>query len=160
MEIVDLLNHWFRTSFRYFYFWFLSFFRFCEYCLEVGGRHPAPPLLSVPPGGIHWGWGLQSSSINIESIERFKVTADIISVLIHNNTFQSFVWLSIALNIHVFHFENWLFSFVVSLQKWLRHFNCFRNDGKMYKGTSDMPLYKWRFTWNYACILFKYALKI
>ena len=28
---------------------------------------------------------LQSSLINIESIERFKVTADIISILIHNN---------------------------------------------------------------------------
>ena len=29
--------------------------------------------------------------INVESIERFKVTADIISILIHNNTLQSFV---------------------------------------------------------------------
>ena len=42
---------------------------------------------------------LQSSLINVESIERFKVNADIISILIHNNTLQSFVWSSIALNI-------------------------------------------------------------
>ena len=44
---------------------------------------------------------LQSSLINIESIERFKVTADIISILIHNNTLQSFVWSSIALKFSV-----------------------------------------------------------
>ena len=31
--------------------------------------------------------------------------------LIHNNALQSFVWSSIALNIHVFHFKNWLFHF-------------------------------------------------
>ena len=30
-----------------------------------------------------------------------KVTTDMISILIHNNTPQSFVWSSIALNIHV-----------------------------------------------------------
>ena len=59
------------------------------------------------------------------------MTADIISILIHTNTLISFVWSSIALNIHVSHFKNWLFSFVVSLQKWLMHFNCFRNDGDM-----------------------------
>ena len=74
---------------------------------------------------------LQSSLIKIESIERFKVTAGKISILIHNNTLPSFVWSSIALNTHVFYFENWLFSFVVSLQKWLMSFNCFRNDGEM-----------------------------
>ena len=33
---------------------------------------------------------LQSSLINIESIERLKVTADIISILIHYNTIRSF----------------------------------------------------------------------
>ena len=47
---------------------------------------------------------LQSSAINIESIETDKVTADKILILIYNNTLLSFVWLSIALNIHVFHF--------------------------------------------------------
>ena len=95
---------------------------------------------------------LKSSLINIESIERFKVTADITLILIHNNTLQSFVCSSIALNIHVYHFENWLFLFVVFLQKWLKQFNCFRNYGEM----KDMPFYKWTVTWNYACTSFKY----
>ena len=49
---------------------------------------------------------LQSGLIKKKSIERFKVTADIISILIHNNTLQSFVRSSITLNIHVSRFEN------------------------------------------------------
>ena len=64
-------------------------------------------------------------------------------ILIHNNTLQSFVWSSIALKIHVSHFEDGIFLFVVSLQKWLAHFllqKRWRNEG--FKGTSDMPLYK------------------
>ena len=80
-------------------------------------------------------------------------------ILIHNNnTLQSFVWSSIALKIHVSHFENWIFLFVVSLQKWLAHFllqKRWRNEG-----TSYMPHYKWRVTWNYACIQFKYIFNI
>ena len=70
---------------------------------------------------------LKSSLNNIESIERLKVTA---SILIHNNTLQSFVWSSIALNIHVSHFENWIifiFGFSTKLthafllQKWWKN---------------------------------------
>ena len=67
--------------------------------------------------------------------------------LYSNSHLQSFVWSSISLNIHVSHFENWLFLFVVSLQKWLAHFllqKRWRNES--FKGTSDMPLYKWRVT--------------
>ena len=59
---------------------------------------------------------LQSNLFNTELTERFKVTADIISILIHNNTLQSFVWSSIALSISVSHFENWLFAV---FQMWL-----------------------------------------
>ena len=51
--------------------------------------------------------GGATKQYNIETIERFKVTADIISILIHNNTIQSFVWSSIEINI------------LVSLQEWL-----------------------------------------
>ena len=100
---------------------------------------------------FHFFTNLQSSIINIELIKRFKVTVDIISLMIHNNTLQSFVWSSIALKIHVSHLENWIFLFVVSVQKWLAHFllqKRWRNEG--FKGTSDMSLYKWRVTWNYA----------
>ena len=60
-----------------------------------------------------------------------RLRKEIKYILIHNNTLQSFAWSSIALNIHVSHFENWLFSFMVSLQKWLMHFNYFRNDADM-----------------------------
>ena len=88
------------------------------------------------------------------NVESFKVTADIISILIHNNTLQNFVWSSIELNIHVLHFKNWLF-FVWFLYKSDSCISCFRNDGEM-KVSSDIPLYKWRVTWNYACIPFKY----
>ena len=53
-------------------------------------------------------------------------------ILIHNNTLQSFVWSSIALNIHVSHFENWLFfcgfsvtyKFLASetMEKWFQRY--------------------------------------
>ena len=89
--------------------------------------------------------------------ETIRLRKEIKYVLIHNNTLQTFFWSSIALNIHVSHFENWIFLFVVSLQKWLAHFllqKRWRNEG--FKGTLDMPLNKWRVTWNYACIPFKY----
>ena len=45
----------------------------------------------------------------------------------HSKVFSS----SIALNIHVSYFENWLFLFVVSLLKRLMRFNYLRNDGGM-----------------------------
>ena len=48
--------------------------------------------------------------------------------------------ISIAYSIHVYHFENWLFLFVVSLQKWLACFLLQKrwiNEG--FNGTSDMP---------------------
>ena len=97
---------------------------------------------------------LQSSLINKESIKRFNATSDIISILIHNhnNILQSFVWSSIALNSHVSHFEDWLFSFVIFSQKWLIYFNCFRNDGEM-----KISKVHRRLTWNYSCIPFKYT---
>jgi len=50
--------------------------------------------------------------------------------------------ISIAYSIHVYHFENWLFLFVVSLQKWLARFLLQKrwiNEG--FNGTSGMPLY-------------------
>ena len=77
-------------------------------------------------------------------------------ILIHNNTLQSLI--KYCIKHPCFHFENWIFLFVVSLEKWLVHFllqKRWRNEG--FIGTSDMPLYKWRVTWNYACIPFKYS---
>jgi len=109
---------------------------------------PAPPL-SVPlwrGGGNSWGGGY------------FNITSS--QFTIHNNTLQSFVWSSIALKIHAPHFENWIFLFVVSLQKWLVHFllqKRWRNEG--FKGTSDMP-HKWRVTWNYKLHNYKYNKKV
>ena len=55
-----------------------------------GGKGPPPPpyaffLRGAPMGG----GGIQSSLIYIESIECFKVTADIISILIHNKPFKA-----------------------------------------------------------------------
>ena len=53
-------------------------------------------------------------------------------ILIHNNTLRSFFWSSIALKIHVSHFENWIFLFVVSLHKRLSHLllqKLWRNEG-------------------------------
>ena len=60
-------------------------------------------------------------------------------ILIHNSALQSFVWSSIALKIHVSHFENWTYLFMVSLHKWLAHFllhKRWRNEG--FQGTSDI----------------------
>ena len=127
-----------------------------------GGRAPHPPI-RVPSlrGG---SFNITSSSGNLHStlhciaLTRTKrLRKKLKYILIHNNTLQSFVWASIALNIHVSHFENRIFLFVVFLQKWLAHFllqKRWRNEG--FKGTSDMPLYKWRVTWNYSFIPFKY----
>ena len=60
-------------------------------------------------------------------------------ILIHNRALQSFVWSSIALKIHISHFENWIFLFEISLQKVLAHFllqKRWRNEG--FNGTSDI----------------------
>ena len=65
---------------------------------------------------------LQSTLHCIALTQNKRLRKEIKYILIHNNTFQSFVWSTIALKIHVSHFENWLFLFVVSLQKWLLHF--------------------------------------
>ena len=67
-------------------------------------------------------------------------------ILIHNNTLQSFVWLSIALNILVSHFEDWIFLFVVSLQ-WLEithvfHFSKITSYRKKFFKISLLPLTK------------------
>ena len=100
---------------------------------------------------------LPSSHVNIESIERFKVTADIISILNHNNTLQSFDWSSIALNIQISHFENWLFSFVVSLQKVTRR--AFQLLQKRWRNedTSDMPWCHFINGGSLPCFSFKYT---
>ena len=54
---------------------------------------------------------LQTSFINIELIERFKVTADIILILIHNNILQSFVWsmqkISMFSILKTYYFDLW-----------------------------------------------------
>ena len=63
-----------------------------------------------------------------------RLRKEIKYILIHNNTLQSFVWPRIAFS----HFENWIFLFAVSLQKWLAHFllqKLWRNEG--FKGTLE-----------------------
>ena len=54
---------------------------------------------------------LQRSLINIESIESFKVTVDIISILIHNNTLQFFFLINIRFPIlKTVYFHLWLLT--------------------------------------------------
>ena len=62
-----------------------------------GGEPPAPLR------GPLWG-GLMGGFTRTKRLRK-----ELKSILIHNNTLQSFVWSSIALKIHVFHFENWIF---------------------------------------------------
>ena len=117
-----------------------------------GGLGAGPPLRVPPP----WGGGAgMEGSFNITSVcislpqaiyiehstlhcialtQTKRLRKEINYVLIHNNTLQSLVWSSVALIIHVFSL----------LQKrW-------RNVG--FKGTSDLTLYKFKVTWNYAYI--------
>ena len=118
-----------------------------------GAKATPPPSEGGTPGGgedvhlifLHFpsSGNLHSSLPCIALTQTKRLRKEINYILIHNNTLQSFVWSSIALNIHVSHFENWLFIFlfVVSLQKWLKHFllqKRWRYEG--FKGTSDMPL--------------------
>ena len=65
----------------------------------VGGPSPRPPLRSPFGGGLMGGGFTQTK----------RLRKELKSILIHNNTLQSFVWSSIALKIHVYHFENWIF---------------------------------------------------
>ena len=77
-----------------------------------GGAEPTVPPYAYPPEGGTPGGG------------SFNITAACISlpqaiyIVLHPNLkIKKRNWLSIALNIQVSHFENWLFLFVVSLQK-------------------------------------------
>ena len=83
-------------------------------------------------------YNLPGSLINVELIERFKVTADIISIQIHNYTLQSFVWSSIAYPCFPF-WKLIIFICGFLLQKRWRN-EVFEG----FKGTLDIPLYKWR----------------
>jgi len=113
------------------------------------GPIPRPPPLECPPWGGGHSWGgalliLHLLAYCIALTQTKRLRKEIKYMLIHN-TLQRFIWSSIALNIHVSHFENWIFLFVVSLQKWLAHFllqKRWRNEG--FKGTSDLPLYNGR----------------
>ena len=62
-------------------------------------------------------------------------------------TLQSFVWSSIALIIHVSHFENWIFLFMVSLQKWLAHFFFSETNGEMKVSNVHQTCHS--INWNY-----------
>ena len=72
----------------------------------------APPMCAPPPqeGGHAWGAYLIAVSlpqtIYIALTQTKRLRKEINYVLIHNNTLQSVFWSSIALNIHVSHFEN------------------------------------------------------
>ena len=131
-------------------------------------RAPRPPSLLVPllMGVIIGGGGsfnISSACISLPSFyialhcthPNLKIKKRIkIYLLLHNNTSKSFVWSSIALKI-CFPTEYCYLWFLY--KKWLAHFwiqKRWRNED--FKGTSDMPLYKWRVTWNYACIPVKY----
>ena len=125
----------------------------------VRGRGPSPPpptTCATPEGGTHGGgsfnitstyislpqaiYNLHSTLHCIALTQTKRLRKEIKYILIHNNTLQSFVlwvWSSIAIYIHVSHFQNWIILFFVSLQKWLAHFllkKRRRNEG--FKGTS------------------------
>ena len=99
---------------------------------------------------------LRQSTFYIALTRTKRLRKEIKYRLIHNNALQSYVWSSISLNIHVSHFKNWLFLFVGSLYKSDSRISCFRNYGEMKVSKVHRTLYKWRVTWNYACIPFKY----
>ena len=121
------------------------------------GVHGPPTRAPLSGGGARMGGSFNITSVPflrqytlnilhcIALTQTKGLRKEINYVLIHNNTFQSLVWSSVALIINVSHFENWLLLFVVSLlqKRW-------RNEG--FKVTSELPLYKFKVTWNYACI--------
>ena len=111
-----------------------------------GSRAPGPPYAWPLWGGR--SFNITSSSGNLHSTlhcilsictrspNTKRLRKELKYMLIHNIPFKA---LSDALKTHVSHFENWIFLFVVSLQKWLAHFllqKRWRNEG--FKGTSDM----------------------
>ena len=100
----------------------------------------APSEGELMGGGFFWYYiFLRQSSfyIALHSPQTKRLRKEVKNILIHNNTLQSFVWSSIALKIHVSHFENWIYLFVVSLQKWLAHFLLQKRwKSEAFKGTS------------------------
>ena len=96
-----------------------NFSRLCS----SGAYEGAEPLAP------HWGNGIFILHC-IALTQTKRLRKELKYILIHNNTLQSFVWSSITLNIHVSHFENWLFLFVILCKSDLR-ISCFRNDREM-----------------------------
>ena len=118
-----------------------------------GRAEPLGPSSRAPRRGGSWGgvsFNITSSSGNLHSTLHWialtqteRLRKELKFFLINNNTLWSFVWSSI---IKYPCFPFWKLIFLLQ-KRW-------RNEG--YKGTSDIPLYKWRVTWNYACIPLKY----
>ena len=154
--------------------WKIFFFRVKAGAYEGGGSSPCPPPYEcLPEGGTLMGGGgsfiITSSCISLpQAIFIFYIALHCthpnakikkrIKIYSDSQQYSSKLCLinCITLNIHVSHFENWLFLFVCPLQKWQMHFllqKRWRNEG--FKGTSDKPFYKWSVTWNYARIPFK-----
>ena len=119
---------------------------------HMGARGGVGPPYSCPTWGVGGSFNITSAcmslpqAINLHSTlhwialtlnKRFR--KELKYILIHNRALQSFVWSSIALKIHISHFENWIFLFEISLQKVLAHFllqKRWRNEG--FNGTSDI----------------------
>ena len=77
--------------------------------LQGGGRTPPTPTRSPSVGGgfFYYYIFLRQSKFYIAlHCTHPRLRQEIKYILIHNNTLQSFVWSNIALNIHVYHFEN------------------------------------------------------
>ena len=131
--------------------------------MGVRGRGPSPPpptTCATPEGGTHGGgsfnitstyislpqaiYNLHSTLHCIALTQTKRLRKEIKYILIYNNNLQSFVWSSIALKIHVSHFENW--SFICGFStKVTRAFLAWET---MEKWRFQMPRYKWRLTWN------------
>ena len=101
--------------------------------LQWRTRGSAPPPLRGCSGGHPWGGILMLNLLAFPFLRqsafyialhspKLNKKRNKIYILIHNNTLKPLSDPSFAFNIHVSHFENWLFLFVVSLQKWLVHF--------------------------------------
>jgi len=82
-----------------------------------------------------------------------RLRKEIKYILIHNNILQSFVKPSIALKIHVSHFEAEYF-YLWFLYKSDSRISCFRNDGEMKVSKVHRTCHS--INGNYACIPFKY----
>ena len=137
-----------------FVFWFLMIYE--EICRHIR-------IIFQGKRGVGGQGGLLSSLINIVSIERFKSDCrhhfnsdsqqypSKLCLIKYCIKYPCFTFWKLNIFICVGLFTSIATKVTHAFQLLQKRW---RNEG--FKCTSDMPLYNWRITWNYACIPFKY----